>query len=104
MFVSKDIGKHELKKLKVAMAGVLPAKVDKKPKNGRKCDWCGKDGHSEDWCAYNPDNTCTFLNAKLKQLAGTKPRGFFKGEVKNSVKIQCATGFKMLREFVRCLL
>ena len=43
-------------------------------------------------------------SAKLKELAGTKPRGFFKGEVKNSVKIQCATGFKMLREFVRCLL
>ena len=44
-----------------------------------------KDGHSEDYCAYNPDNTCPYLNAKLKQLAGTMPRGFFKSEVNASV-------------------
>ena len=85
VFVPKGMGEKELKKLKVAMAGVLPTKVGKKPKNERKCDWCGKDGHSEDWCAYNPDNNCPHLNEKLKKLSGTKPRGFYKSEVRASV-------------------
>ena len=81
VYVPKSMTKSAVKRLKIAFTEPTAPKGGKKPKGGRKCNWCGKDGHSEDWCAYNPDNKCPYLNEKLKMLAGTKPRGFYENEV-----------------------